>query len=176
MPPAYPPVQVLGLDPGSLRTGWGVVQPATDGRRLVLVAGGTISAPPAWPFPERLRHIFQELGQVISRHQPNELAVEGVFTAHNARTALLLGQARGVALLAGALAGLSIHEYAPAAVKKALVGTGRAGKEQVRVMVEALLKQTLPPPSEFSLDASDALAIAVCHLHSRNLKALRGRP
>ncbi len=168
--------RVLGLDPGSLRTGWGVVEPAPDGRRLSLVAGGTITSPAAWPFPERLRHIFEQLADIISRHHPVELAVEGVFTSHNARTALLLGQARGVALLAGALAGLSIHEYAPAAVKKALVGTVRAGKEQVRAMVEAILKQTLPPPREFSLDASDALAIAVCHLHSRNIRGLGGRP
>lgn len=167
-------VRVLGLDPGSLRTGWGLVEPSLDGRRLNLVAGGTIVSPPAWPFPERLRHIFEQIREVIARFTPAELAVEGVFTAHNARTALLLGQARGVALLAGALAGLAIHEYAPAAVKKALVGTGRAGKEQVRAMVEAILKQTLPPPKEFSLDASDALAIAVCHLHSRRLKTLGG--
>ncbi|MFH1035103.1 MAG: crossover junction endodeoxyribonuclease RuvC [Pseudomonadota bacterium] len=175
MPAEAGRVRVLGLDPGSLRTGWGVVEPAPDGRRLSLVAGGTIVSPAAWPFSERLRHIFEQTRQVIKRHQPLELAVEGVFTAKNARTALLLGQARGVALLAGALAGLSIHEYAPAAVKKALVGSGRAGKEQVRIMVEALLQQTLPPPREFSLDASDALAIAVCHLHSRALRGLAAR-
>lgn len=176
MPSPTGRVRVLGLDPGSLRTGWGVVEPAPDGRRLSLVAGGTIVSPAAWPFSERLRHIFEQTKDVIARFAPAELAVEGVFTAHNARTAILLGQARGVALLAGALAGLAIHEYAPAAVKKALVGTGRAGKEQVRAMVEAILKQTLPPPKEFSLDASDALAIAVCHLHSRKLKNLGGRP
>ncbi|CAO0823657.1 crossover junction endodeoxyribonuclease RuvC [Desulfarculales bacterium] len=168
-------VRVLGLDPGSLRTGWGVVEPAPDGWRLSLVAGGTIVNPAARPFNGRLRHIFEQLSQVISRHQPLELAVEDVFAAKNARTALLLGQARGVALLAGALAGLPIHEYAPTAVKKALVGTGRAAKEQVRTMVEVILKQTLPPPKEFSLDASDALAIAVCHLHSRAIRGLGSR-
>ena len=175
MPGRASHVRVLGLDPGSLHTGWGVVEPAPDGRRLILVAGGTIVSPAGWPFPERLRHIFLEIQDVIARHRPAELAVEGVFAAKNARTALLLGQARGVALLAGALAGLAIHEYAPAAVKKALVGNGRAGKEQVRVMVEAILKQTLPPPKEFSLDASDALAIAVCHTHSRSLRGLGGQ-
>jgi len=164
----------LGLDPGSLRTGWGVVEPAMGGRRLSLVAGGTIVSPAGLPFSERLRHIFEQTRGVIARHQPAELAVEGVFAAKNARSALLLGHARGVALLAGALAGLSIHEYAPTAVKKALVGTGRAGKEQVRVMVEAILAETLPPPREFSLDASDALAIAVCHIHSRVLLGLGG--
>lgn len=162
-------VRVLGLDPGSLRTGWGVVEPGADGRRLVLVACGALVPPAREPLPARLRHIFQGLGQVIAEHQPREMAVEGVFTAQNARTALILGQARGVAILAGALAGLEIHEYSPASVKQALVGGGRAAKEQVRAMVEALLKQSLP--AHYSQDVSDALALAVCHLHTRDLKA-----
>lgn len=160
---------MLGLDPGSLRTGWGVVEPGVGGRGLKLVACGVLAPPPRDPLPRRLRHIFEGLGQVISQHQPREMAVEGVFTAQNARTALILGQARGVALLAGAMAGLETHEYSPAAVKKALVGGGRAAKEQVRTMVEALLKQSLP--AHYSQDVSDALALAVCHLHSRELKS-----
>ncbi|MFH1058161.1 MAG: crossover junction endodeoxyribonuclease RuvC [Pseudomonadota bacterium] len=163
--------RVLGLDPGSVRTGWGVIE-AGPGGRLRLVAGGTIASGGRQSMPERLLRIHQELGLVIARHQPGEVAVEGVFASLNARTAIVLGQARGAALLAGALAGLPVYEYPPASVKKALVGTGRAEKRQVRAMVEALLHQTLPPPSEFSLDASDALAIAMCHLQSR---ALRGR-
>jgi crossover junction endodeoxyribonuclease RuvC len=162
-------VRVLGLDPGSLRTGWGVVEPGPGGRGLRLIACGALTPPARDPLPQRLRHIFQGLGQVISEHQPREMAVEGVFTAQNARSALVLGQARGVALLAGALAGLAIHEYSPASVKQALVGGGRAAKEQVRAMVEALLKQSLP--AHYSQDVSDALALAVCHLHSRELQA-----
>jgi crossover junction endodeoxyribonuclease RuvC len=110
------------------------------------------------------------VGKVIVEHQPREMAVEGVFTAQNARAALVLCQARGVVILAGALAGLSVHEYSPAVVKMALVGGGRASKEQVRAMVEAMLKQSLP--AHYSQDVSDALALAVCHLHSRELKAL----
>lgn len=167
--------RVLGLDPGSLHTGWGVVEPTPDGRRLRLVAGGTITPAARLPLEQRLSHIFAQIQEIIARHQPCDMAVEGVFSAHNPRSALLLGQARGVALLAGALAGLTVHEYAPAAVKKALVGNGRAAKEQVRAMVEALLRQSLPPPREFSLDASDALAIAVCHLHARPLASLGAR-
>jgi len=162
-------VRVLGLDPGSLRTGWGVVKPGPGGRGLTLVACGALIPPARDPLDQRLCHIFQGLGQIIVEHQPREMAVEGVFTAQNARAALVLGQARGVALLAGALAGLSVHEYSPAAVKMALVGGGRAAKEQVRAMVEALLRQSLP--GHYSQDVSDALALAVCHLHSRELKS-----
>ncbi|MFZ5585989.1 MAG: crossover junction endodeoxyribonuclease RuvC [Thermodesulfobacteriota bacterium] len=162
--------RVLGLDPGSVRTGWGVVEVMAGGR-LRLVAGGTIASGGRQPMPERLLKIHRELGEIIARHRPGEVAVEGVFASLNPRTAIVLGQARGAALLAGALAGLPVYEYPPASVKKALVGTGRAEKRQVRVMVEALLNESLPPPSEFSLDASDALAIAMCHLQSRALRA-----
>lgn len=162
--------RVIGMDPGSLRTGWGVVEPGPDGRGLTLVACGALTPPARQPLPQRLRHIFQGVGKVIVEHQPREMAVEGVFTAQNARAALVLCQARGVVILAGALAGLSVHEYSPAVVKMALVGGGRASKEQVRAMVEAMLKQSLP--AHYSQDVSDALALAVCHLHSRELKAL----
>ncbi|MCA1988736.1 MAG: crossover junction endodeoxyribonuclease RuvC [Desulfarculus sp.] len=168
-PSAHPAPRVLGLDPGSLRTGWGVVESLAGGR-LRLVAGGTIKSPGRQSMAERLLAIHEQLHQVIARHQPGEMAVEGVFAALNARTAIVLGQARGAAILAGAVAGLAVYEYPPASVKKALVGTGQADKHQVRAMVEALLRQSLPPPAEFSLDASDALAIAVCHLHSRGLR------
>jgi len=160
------PARVLGLDPGSLRTGWGVVQAGPQGRDLTLVAAGVIAVPPRDDFASRLQGIHQQLQELIAQHQPTEAAVEGVFTAKNARTALLLGQARGVALLAAAQAGLSVFEYPPAAVKKALVGTGRADKEQVRTMVGALLKDG----RHLALDASDALALAITHLHSRQLR------
>ena len=164
-----PAPRVLGLDPGSVRTGWGVVESMGAGR-LRLVAGGTIKSASRQSMALRLLAIHQQLAEVIARHRPGEMAVEGIFAALNARTAIILGQARGAAILAGAVAGLAVYEYPPASVKKALVGTGQADKRQVRAMVEALLKQSLPPPAEFSLDASDALAIAVCHLHSRGLR------
>ncbi len=158
---------MLGIDPGSQRTGWGVVEPGPQGRGLSLVACGALSPPSRAPYPERLAAIFSGLGQVIAQHQPSAMAVEGVFSAKNARTALLLGQARGVAILAGALAGLPLYEYPPAQVKMALVGGGRAEKAQVRVMVEALLGQTLS--ASHSQDVSDALAVAICHAHAQTL-------
>lgn len=158
------PARVLGLDPGSAAFGWGVVE--RSGRALAAVAWGVIRPPAGAPLEVRLDAIFQALGEVIAEHKPGEAAVEGVFQAKNARSALVLGHARGVGLLAAARAGLTVHEYPPAAVKKALVGAGRAQKEQVRAMVGRLLGGVGQPP----LDASDALAVAVCHLHSRGLK------
>ncbi len=159
-------LRVLGLDPGSHATGWGVVD-AAGGGRLRLVDAGVVRAPAKAPVDQRLLAIHQGLAEVIAEHQPAEMAVEGVFSAVNVKTAIVLGQARGVALLAGAAAGLEVFEYSPAAVKKALVGTGRAEKRQVRAMVSALLatKRKLP------LDASDACALAICHHHSRALHA-----
>ncbi len=162
---ASPAPRVLGLDPGSAATGYGVVEPRPGGRGLVLVACGVIRPPARRPFPLRLQAIHQGLGRVIREHRPAEAAVEGVFAAKNIASALKLGQARGVALLAAAQEDLEIFEYTPAAVKKALVGVGRADKEQVRAMVAALLKVKASMP----LDASDALAVAITHLHSRKL-------
>lgn len=160
-----PPVRVLGLDPGSQRTGYGLVQAGPRGR-AVFVAAGVISAPAGLAPPWRLQKIHQELCQVIARQRPLEMAVEGVFAAQNARTAIMLGQARGVALLAAAQAGLEVFEYPPAAVKKALTGAGRADKEQVQRMVRVVLGVEEP----LGLDASDALAIAICHLQGRALR------
>lgn len=171
MPRPIAGLRVLGLDPGSLRTGYGVVQAAAQGGKPSLVAAGAIQAPAKAELPQRLAAIFQELGALMDRYQPQEMAVEGVFTARNARSALVLGQARGVALLAGANHGLAIFEYPPATVKKALVGTGRASKDQVRTMVAALLGGGQALAGELSEDASDACALAVCHLHSRALRA-----
>ncbi len=165
--PAAPAPAVLGLDPGSQRTGYAVVAPGAGGR-LALVAAGVINAPSKEPVPRRLAFIFEELSRIINQLEPAEMAVEGVFTAKNARTALVLGQARGVAILAGVQAGLSIHEYAPAVVKKSLVGNGRANKEQVRAMALRLIGGT---GRKLALDASDALALALTHLQSRRLAA-----
>jgi crossover junction endodeoxyribonuclease RuvC len=164
--PAAPAPAVLGLDPGSQRTGYAVVAPGAGGR-LKLVAAGVVSAPASQAVPQRLALIHRQLSEIIAQHRPAEMAVEGVFTAKNARTALVLGQARGVAILAGVNAGLAIHEYPPATVKKSLVGNGRASKEQVRAMA-----QRLAGGGRLSLDASDALALALTHLHSRRLGAV----
>ncbi|MEW5912344.1 MAG: crossover junction endodeoxyribonuclease RuvC [Thermodesulfobacteriota bacterium] len=163
-PVAAAPI-VLGLDPGSQRTGYAVVAAATGGK-VRLIAAGALSAPAGRDLPARLAAIYDQLRQIIAEHAPAEMAVEGVFTHKNARTALVLGQARGVALLAGAQAGLAIYEYPPATVKKSLVGTGQASKEQVRAMA-----QRLAGGGRLSLDASDALALALTHLHSRRLGA-----
>lgn len=166
--PAAAPI-VLGLDPGSQRTGYAVVA-AGAGGKVNLIAAGALSAPSRQDLPTRLAAIFDQLSDIIARHAPAEMAVEGVFTHKNARTALILGQARGVALLAGARAGLAIYEYPPATVKKSLVGTGRASKEQVRAMALRLVGGR----GRLSLDASDALALALTHLHSRKLGAALG--
>jgi crossover junction endodeoxyribonuclease RuvC len=165
--PQAPAPAVLGLDPGSRCTGYAVVEPGAGGR-IRLRRAGAINAPGGAPVPERLGYIFAELARVIAELEPAEMAVEGVFTAKNARTALVLGQARGVAILAGVRAGLSVHEYPPATVKKSLVGNGRATKEQVRAMALRLVGSR---QNEMPLDASDALALALTHLQSRRLAA-----
>ncbi len=159
-------MRVLGLDPGSRACGWGVVE--SRGRELVLVEAGTIRPPARGEFAQRLLFIYQHLAELIARTAPAEAAVEGVFSAGNLRSALLLGHARGVALLAAAEAGLSVYEYPPAQVKKALVGVGRADKEQVRAMVARLLGRG----GRMGLDTSDALAVAITHIHSRTLRGL----
>lgn len=159
------PVRVLGLDPGSQRTGYGLVEAGPRGR-LCFVAAGVISASASLDPALRLHKIHQELSQVIQQRQPVEMALEGVFAAKNARTAIMLGQARGVAMLAAAQAGVAVFEYPPAAVKKALTGAGRADKQQVQRMVRALLGVEGP----MGLDASDALALAICHLQGRRLR------
>jgi crossover junction endodeoxyribonuclease RuvC len=157
---------VLGLDPGSRACGWAVVE--ERGQGLALVAAGAIR-PPEVAFEQRLDYIFGRLAGLIGDHAPAEAAVEGVFSAANARSALMLGHARGVALLSAARGGLAVHEYPPAAVKKAVAGGGRAAKEQVRAMVARLLGS----PPDMALDASDACAVAICHLHSRRLGGLK---
>jgi crossover junction endodeoxyribonuclease RuvC len=167
LPGARPAARVLGLDPGSRVCGFGVVE--ERGQSIKLIAAGTLRPPTNDRFELRLEAIHRGLTEVIAQHQPAEVAVEGVFQAKNARSALLLGHARGVALLAAAQAGLMVYEYPPASVKKALVGGGRAAKEQVRTMVATILN--VGP--RLSLDASDALAVAITHLHSRGLRGMK---
>jgi crossover junction endodeoxyribonuclease RuvC len=147
---------VLGVDPGSHATGYGVIATGPVARML---AGGVIRARRDAPLAERLLQIHATLGEVIAAHDPVAMAVEDLFNAKNPRSSLILGHARGVILLAGAEAGLPVAEYAPREIKQALTGNGAAAKEQVRFMVMRLLRLKEEPP----LDQSDALAVALAH-------------
>ncbi len=157
-------VRILGLDPGSRRTGFGVLE--CRGNELVLLARGCLDVSAAAP-AARLRLIFEGLQALVAEHQPGEVAVERVFVSRNADSALKLGQARGAALCA-VPSGVPVFEYAPRAIKLALVGSGAAEKFQVAHMVRALLGVA----GTLSADAADALAVAVCHAHARRLAAL----
>ena len=154
-------MKVFGVDPGSDRTGYGCID--TDGSRHRLVACGAIATSPRDSFPDKLLTIYRALGRLLTEHRPECVAVENVFYAVNVRSALKLGHARGVALLAAVEHGLPVIEYAPAEIKRAVVGYGRADKHQVGEMVRLLLGlDVIPEPH----DASDALAAAICHVHS----------
>jgi len=155
---------VLGVDPGSRRTGYGAIE--TDGRRHRLVEKGTFAPPGRFELPARLHFIHASLTEVIARLRPAALAVEDVFHAANTRTALVLGHVRGVVLLTGAEAGLPVFEFPPATVKVQVTGFGRAEKAQVALMVARLLE--LPERGEPG-DAADALAVALCHAHIHRL-------
>jgi crossover junction endodeoxyribonuclease RuvC len=154
-------VRVFGIDPGSERTGYGCVD--SDGQRHQLIACGAIVVPARATFPERLRLIHEGLAALIRECRPDLVAIENLFHAANVRSALKLGHARGVAMLAAVEAGLTVAEYSPAEIKRALVGYGRAEKHQVAEMIRLLLHlETVPSPH----DASDALAVAITHLHA----------
>ncbi len=156
---------ILGVDPGSVRTGWGVIE--TDGRRHRLVEMGVIAPPPRLDLPRRLRAIHEGVCALLARLHPEALAVEDCFHHLNTRTALVLGHVRGAVLLAGAQAGLPVHEYPPATVKAQVVGTGRAEKAQVAFMVARSLD--LPGAGDPG-DAADALAVALCCAHQMGLR------
>ncbi len=157
------PAQLIGIDPGLRATGWGLVR--SDGVRLTHIANGTIRPDRSVPLSERLRQLHVELVAVIARYAPDEAAIEETFVNKDARATLKLGQARGAAMLAPALAGLAVAEYAPNQVKKTVVGSGHAGKKQIQRMVAMLLPGCHPD----SDDAADALAIAITHAHHRTL-------
>ena len=158
---------VLGIDPGTAITGYGLVEGEDDD--LTLLAYGAITTSSDQPLPERLQRIYQELTALIEDRQPTAVAVEELFFSKNVRTALSVGQARGVALLAAANARLPIHEYTPLQVKQAIAGYGRATKGQVQQMVRMLLDlDSVPQPD----DAADAIAVAICHIHSAKLTAM----
>ncbi len=150
-------ILILGVDPGLNRCGWGLV--ASEGSRLAHVAHGVIKPPTHQQLASRLHDLFEGLCAVIEQYNPNEAAVEETFVNSNARAALALGQARGVALAAAARRGLSVAEYAPATIKKAVVGAGHADKTQIAFMVRRLL----PTAGDVTADAADALGIALCH-------------
>lgn len=165
-------LRLLGLDPGLGVTGWGMV--AVAGSRLSPIACGVIETDPQASVPERLCVLHEALSRLLIRHVPEEAAIEETFVNRNGAATLKLGYARGVALLAPALAGIPVAEYAARTVKQAVVGTGTASKEQVAMMVRRLLPGALFQRA----DAADALAVAICHAHhrsSRRLWAAAGR-
>ena len=162
---AIRPVRILGLDPGLRRTGWGVVTVA--GARIAHVAHGVIAPKESLPFAERLLTLFEGLTAVIAAHEPDEAAVEETFVNTNAASTLKLGHARACCLIAPARAGLPVAEYAATVVKKAVVGTGAAEKDQVGFMIRRLL----PTAGQTTADAADALAVAIAHAHHRTARA-----
>jgi crossover junction endodeoxyribonuclease RuvC len=161
------PIRILGIDPGLRRTGWGVV--IIDGSRLTFVACGSVASDNKTALATRLVAIHDGLVRVVAEHAPDEAAVEQTFVNRDATATLKLGQARGIAMLVPAIAGLSVAEYAPNLVKKTIVGAGHCEKAQIRMMVKVLLPKAEPQ----SDDAADALAIAVTHAHHRQSVVLR---
>lgn len=161
-------ILILGVDPGLNNCGWGLV--LSDGARLSHVAHGVIKPPPQQQLASRLHDVFEGLCAVIAEHKPHEAAVEETFVNSNARAALALGQARGVALAAAARSGLVVGEYAPTTIKKAIVGSGSADKTQIAFMVRRLL----PTAGEVSADAADALGVALCHAAHGGFKRRAG--
>ncbi|MCS7282620.1 MAG: crossover junction endodeoxyribonuclease RuvC [Anaerolineae bacterium] len=160
-------MRVLGVDPGTATTGYGIVEETE--REVRALAYGVITTPPGQPLPQRLQTIYRELQRLIQEWQPDEAAVEELYFNVNVRTALSVGQARGVVLLALADAGLPVTEYGPGEVKQALTGYGGAEKRQMQEMVRMLLGLKKPPSPD---DAADALAVAICHLHSARMRGM----
>ncbi len=161
-----PKVRIIGIDPGLRNTGWGVIE--ADGTRLSYVADGSVHSDADAPLASRLLQIHTQLAEILQRYAPDEAAIEETFVNKDARATLKLGQARGAAMLAPALAGISVAEYAPNVVKKSVVGAGHAEKDQVKHMVKVLL-----PRAELNTaDSTDALAIAICHAHHRGTQTL----
>ena len=154
-------VRIIGIDPGLRNTGWGVIE--VEGTRISYVADGSVHSDADAPLATRLLQIHRQLSDILQRYAPDEAAIEETFVNKDARATLKLGQARGAAMLAPALAGITVAEYAPNAVKKSVVGSGHAEKDQVKHMVKVLL-----PRAELNTaDSVDALAIAICHAHHR---------
>ena len=163
---------VLGLDPGIAITGYALVRESSSGD-LSCLEYGTITTPPKQPMPDRLLAIDRELSALIARYEPDVAAVEELFFCKNVTTALIVGQARGVAILSAARAGVPVREYKPMAVKQAVTGYGRAPKSQVQEMVRLLLGLDHVPQPD---DAADAVAVAVCHVHNVRLENVLATP
>lgn len=171
-----PPMLTLGIDPGTAIMGYGLVESATSpdaaahgAEQLRMVEYGALYTPPHTPLVERLPMLYDGLMELLKEHKPQAVAIEALFFNKNVRTALTVGQARGVAILAAAHAGATVSEYTPLQVKQAVVGYGRATKEQVQSMIKIILNMDhIPRPD----DAADALAIAVCHIHSQSYARL----
>ncbi len=154
--------RILGIDPGLHITGWGIID--FDGVRLKHIAHGTIVSKSSEEIADRLSHIFKNLSDIIEEHSPNEVGIEQVFVNNNPASSLKLGMARGVAVCVPSIMGLKVSEYTPNKIKKSVVGSGHATKDQVSIMVQKLLNC-----KPVKLDSADALAIAICHAHHRNM-------
>ena len=159
-------VRIIGIDPGLRHTGWGVIE--QNGQHLSYVADGSVQSDAAAPLAERLLQIYSALAAVLREHTPDEAAVEETFVNRDARATLKLGQARGIALVVPASLGIGVSEYAPNVIKKSVVGSGHAEKDQVKHMVRLLL----PRAQMNTADSTDALAIAICHAHHRGVQNL----
>jgi crossover junction endodeoxyribonuclease RuvC len=159
-------IRILGLDPGLRKTGWGVI--TSEGSKLSFVACGCVESDGTLTLAERLRQLHEGLTGVISSFDPDEVAVEETFVNRDPQSTLKLGQARGIALVVPALAGLSVAEYAANLVKKTVVGVGHADKKQIQMMIRVLL----PKAEAKSADAADALAVAICHAQHRGMRTL----
>ena len=160
-------IRILGIDPGLRRTGWGVI--ASEGNRLAFLACGSLATQDGGPLASRLLAIHDGLRRVVDEHAPDEAAVEATFVNKDASATLKLGQARGIAMLVPAIAGLPVAEYAPNLVKKTIIGVGHGEKAQIRMMIGVLLPKADPRTH----DAADALAVAITHAHYRQSAALR---
>ncbi|KRE16897.1 Holliday junction resolvase [Bosea sp. Root381] len=160
------PIRILGIDPGLRKTGWGVV--VSEGSKLGFVGCGCVESEAGLPLAERLRQLHEGLTRIVGAFEPDEVAVEETFVNRDPQSALKLGQARGVALVVPAIAGLSVAEYAANLVKKTVVGVGHADKKQVQMMIRVLL----PKAETRSADAADALAVAICHAQHRGMRSL----
>ncbi|MCD4828151.1 MAG: crossover junction endodeoxyribonuclease RuvC [Candidatus Cloacimonetes bacterium] len=158
---------ILGIDPGSRFCGYGLLQ--VENRRIVAAGSDTIRIPARWPLERKLVRLREEIAKVIAEHKPDAAAVETIYFGKNVRTAFTQGHVRGVILLALAEAGVTVYDYTPSEIKKAVVGNGRASKQQVRYMVQQILGLSTPPETE---DAADALAIALCHNNHRQATGL----
>ena len=166
MTPLPRPTRIIGIDPGLRHLGWGIIE--SVGSRLIFIACGALTTDAKAALSERLRQLHEGLTGVIAAHRPDEAAVEQTFVNRDPQSALKLGQARGIALVVPALAGLSVAEYAANVVKKTVVGAGHADKVQIAAMVRLLL----PKSNALSADAADALAIAITHAQHRGIRAL----